>query len=150
MQSIMSAFKRSSDKKHKRLLQDSLLSSTHSSFTQDENIQPEDSLLTRVDSLKPQQLLHTPSPSRSSRKTGFQRAFDDQALQVLDNTGVIDVVIFRLSVCMHVPARSADSWLTSAASSVTKAFVVSFCGTVETRSKSQLISIQASKKGLSH
>ncbi|DBA65966.1 TPA: hypothetical protein ACH3X2_002987 [Trebouxia sp. C0005] len=91
MQSIMSAFKRSSDKKHKRLLQDSLLSSTHSSFTQDENIQPEDSMLTRVDSLKPQQLLHTPSPSRSSRKTGFQRAFDDQALQLLDNTGVIDV-----------------------------------------------------------
>ncbi len=100
----MSAFKRSSDKKHKRLLQDSLLSSTHSSFTQDENVQPEDSmLLTRADSLKPQQLLHTPSPGRSSRKTGFQRAFDDQALQVLDNTGVIDVVIFRLSVCMHVP-----------------------------------------------
>lgn len=110
MQSIMSAFKRSSDKKHKRLLQDSLLSSTHSSFTQDENLRPEDSmLLTRADSLKPQQLLHTPSPGRSSRKTSFQRAFDDQALQVLDNTGVIDVVIFRLRVCMHVPARSADS-----------------------------------------
>lgn len=112
MQSIMSAFKSSSDKKHKRLLQDSLLSSTHSSFTQDENIQPEDSLLTRVDSLKPQQLLHTPSPSRSSRKTGFQRAFDDQALQVLDNSGIIDVVIFVgvfACMCLLTRKRSADS-----------------------------------------
>lgn len=88
----MSAFKRSSDKKHKRLLQDNLLSSTHSSFTQDENVQPDDSLLSRVDSLKPQQLLHTPSPSRSSRRTNPQEAFHNQALQALENSGVIDVV----------------------------------------------------------
>lgn len=93
MQSIMSAFKRSSDKKHKRLLQDTMLSSTDSSFTQDENVRPEDSLLRRAYSLKPQQLLHTPSPSKTSRRaTAAQRNFDDQALQSLDNTGVVDEV----------------------------------------------------------
>lgn len=91
MQAIVSAFKRSSDKKHKRLLQDSLVSSTDSSFSRDENARPNEGLVSRSDSLKPTQLLHTPSPSKLSRRSGTPRPLDHN-LQALDNTGTIEVV----------------------------------------------------------
>lgn len=86
----MSAFKRSADKKHKKLLQDSLLSSTDSSFTQDENHRPDEGLVPRLDSLRSQQLLHTPSPSKLSRRSATPRA--EQPLQGLDNVGIMEVV----------------------------------------------------------
>ena len=91
MQSLMSAFKRSSDKKHKRLLQDSLLSSTDVSFTNDENVRPQESFSGRADSLKPKQLLHTPSPSRLTRKSAAN-ALHDHTLQDLDNNLAVDMV----------------------------------------------------------
>ena len=92
MQTIVSAFKRSSDKKHKRLLQDSLSSSTDASFTRDENARPEDSLVSRLDSLKPKQLLHTPSPSKLSKRSARLRPLEQQPLQNLENAGIIEVV----------------------------------------------------------
>ena len=103
MQSIMSAFKRSADKKHKKLLQDSLLSSTDSSFTQDENNRPAEGLLPRLDSHKSQQLLHTPSPSKLSRRSATLRA--EQPLQGLDNVGIMEVV----SVCLATATSAGPS-----------------------------------------
>ena len=91
MQSLMSAFKRSSDKKHKRLLQDSLLSSTDVSFSNDENVRPQESFSSRADSLKPKQLLHTPSPGRGTRKASAS-ALHDHTLQELDNNAAVDTV----------------------------------------------------------
>ena len=65
MQKVLSAFKLS-DKKQKRLLQESQISSTDSSFTQDENIKPDGSFTpdvqrSRTNSFKPLKLLRTPS-----------------------------------------------------------------------------------------
>ena len=88
----MSAFKRSSDKKHKRLLQDSVMSSTDSSFSHDENLRPEEGGVPRLESLKPQQLLHTPSPSKLSKRSMTLTALETQPLQILENVGVIEVV----------------------------------------------------------
>lgn len=92
MQAIVSAFKRSSDKKHKRLLQDSLMSSTDSSFSRDENARPHEGRVSRSGSLKPTQLLHTPSPSKLSRRSATPRPLEHQPLQALDNAGTMQVV----------------------------------------------------------
>ena len=99
MQSIMSAFKRSSDKKHKRLLEDSLVSSTDVSFTNDENARPQTSFSRRADSLKPQQILHTPSPSKFRREVTVATT-NDNALQDLGNHMSLDQVT-KLLVCQH-------------------------------------------------
>lgn len=99
MQTIVSAFKRSSDKKHKRLLQDSLSSSTDFSFTRDENARPDEGLVSRLDSLEPKQLLHTPSPSKLSKRSARPRALEQQPLQSLENAGIIEVV----KACMLLP-----------------------------------------------
>ena len=98
MQAIVSAFKRSSDKKHKRLLQDSLMSSTDTSFSRDENARPNEGLVSRLGSLKPTQLLHTPSPSKLGRHSATPRPLDHRPLQALDNTGTIDVVNLSLAM----------------------------------------------------
>ena len=68
------------------------MSSTDSSFSRDENARPDEGLVSRLDSLKPMQLLHTPSPSKLSRRSGTPRPLEHQPLQPLDNTGIIEVV----------------------------------------------------------
>ncbi|KAL3144137.1 hypothetical protein ABBQ32_003927 [Trebouxia sp. C0010 RCD-2024] len=110
MQTIVSAFKRSSDKKHKRLLQDSLSSSTDSSFTRDENARPEEGVVSRVDSLKPKQLLHTPSPSKLSKLSARPRPLEQQPLQNLENAGIIEVVFLQplLSLIAAPPKRERN------------------------------------------
>lgn len=70
MQSIMSAFKRSSDKKQKKLLQYASLSSTDNSFSQNENERTENTFTPPAQrsrsSFKPLQLLRTPSNAQIS------------------------------------------------------------------------------------
>lgn len=79
MQSIMSAFKRSSDKKQKKLLQYSTLSSSDSSYTQNENERNENSFTppaqrSRSGFIKPMQLLRTPSTAQIDRSPSTPEA----------------------------------------------------------------------------
>ena len=106
MQSLMSAFKRSTDKKQKKLLQDSFLSSTDSSFTQDENARTENTFTppaqrSRTNSFKPMQLLRTPSTPQ-----GYTVASTPPAAATPTPAGVIMTDMVSLLVCMLHAAPS--------------------------------------------
>ena len=112
MQSLMSAFKRSSDKKHKKLLQESILSSTDSSFTHNENVRTENSFTPPAQrsrsSFKPMQLLRTPSNAIVQTSANSPQATPPLNAQP---AGVIMTDMVRLLVCMlHAIFAVKVSW----------------------------------------
>ena len=116
MQKVLSAFKLS-DKKQKRLLQESQISSTDSSFTYDENIRPENSFTpdahrSRTNSFKPMKLLRTPSIAKKAEgmttpnKLVAERAQPFDALATTDLVSYCACCMHRLTF-LHLPAKLA-------------------------------------------